>query len=53
MQHPSFLEGRAGRILVSGKPVGVIGEVHPEVLERWQISMPVVAFDLNLSQLLS
>ncbi|TKB77274.1 MAG: phenylalanine--tRNA ligase subunit beta [Nitrospira sp.] len=52
LQHPSFLEGRAGRILVSGKPVGVIGEVHPEVLERWQISMPVVAFDLNLSKLM-
>lgn len=51
IQHPSFLEGRAGRILVSGKPVGVIGEVHPEVLERWQIAMPVVAFDVNLSQL--
>ncbi|THJ16738.1 MAG: phenylalanine--tRNA ligase subunit beta [Nitrospira sp. CG24B] len=51
LQHPSFLEGRAGRILVSGKPVGVIGEVHPEVLERWQISMPVVAFEVNLSQL--
>ncbi len=51
VQHPSFLDGRAGRILVSGKPVGVIGEVHPEVLERWQITMPVVAFDVNLSQL--
>ena len=51
MQHPSFLEGRAGCILISGKPVGVIGEVHPEVLERWQIAMPVVAFDVNLSQL--
>ncbi len=35
------------------KPVGVIGEVYPEVLERWQISMPVVAFDLNLSQLIA
>ncbi|MBX3349377.1 MAG: phenylalanine--tRNA ligase subunit beta [Nitrospira sp.] len=50
--HPSFLEGRAGRILVAGKPVGIIGEIHPEVLERWQITMPVVAFDLNLSQLI-
>lgn len=53
MRHPSFLEGRAGRILVSGKPVGVIGEVHPEVLERWQIAMPVVAFDVNLSKLIA
>ncbi len=53
VQHPSFMEGRAGRILVAGQPVGVIGELHPEVLERWQIAMPVVAFDLNLSQMLS
>jgi phenylalanyl-tRNA synthetase beta chain len=51
VQHPSFLEGRAGHIIVAGKPVGVIGEVHPEVLERWQISVPVVSFDVNLSQL--
>jgi phenylalanyl-tRNA synthetase beta chain len=51
VQHPSFLEGRAGGILVAGRAVGVIGEVHPEVLERWQIGVPVVAFDVNLSQL--
>jgi phenylalanyl-tRNA synthetase beta chain len=51
MPHPSFLEGRAGRIMVAGGTIGVIGEVHPEVLERWQIGVPVVAFDVNLSQL--
>jgi phenylalanyl-tRNA synthetase beta chain len=51
VQHPSFLEGRAGRIVVSGKPIGVVGELHPEVLERWQIAVPVVAFDVNLSRL--
>jgi phenylalanyl-tRNA synthetase beta chain len=50
--HPSFLEGRAGKIVVSGTAVGVIGEIHPEVLERWQIGVPVVAFDVNLSQLI-
>jgi len=51
VQHPSFLEGRAGKIIVAGKSIGVIGEVHPEVLERWQIAVPVAAFDVNLSQL--
>jgi phenylalanyl-tRNA synthetase beta chain len=49
--HPSFLEGRAGKIVMSGRPIGVIGEVHPEVLEHWQVGVPVVAFDLNLTQL--
>jgi len=52
VQHPSFLEGRAGQIVVSGKPLGIIGEIHPEVLERWQIAVPVAAFDVNLSQLI-
>jgi phenylalanyl-tRNA synthetase beta chain len=52
LPHPSFLEGRAGKIVVSGHMLGVIGEVHPEVLERWQIGVPVVAFDINLSQLI-
>lgn len=51
VQHPSFLDGRVGQIVMAGRPVGVVGELHPEVLERWQIAMPVVAFDLNLSQL--
>ncbi|HEX6174434.1 MAG TPA: hypothetical protein VF089_10490, partial [Candidatus Binatia bacterium] len=41
----------AGQIVVSGKPLGIIGEVHPEVLERWQIAVPVAAFDVNLSRL--
>ena len=52
VQHPSFLEGRAGQIVVSGKPLGIVGEIHPEVLERWQIAVPVAAFDVNLSQLI-
>ncbi|WP_455378251.1 phenylalanine--tRNA ligase subunit beta [Petrachloros mirabilis] len=49
--HPSFLEGRAGEIVVDGKSMGFIGELHPEVLERWQIAVPAVAFEVNLSQL--
>lgn len=51
VQHPSFLSGRAGCIVSGGSPVGVIGELHPEVLEHWQIGVPTVAFDLDLTQL--
>lgn len=46
--HPSFLEGRAGRILLDGRPAGLIGELHPEVLEHWQIGMPCVVFELEV-----
>ncbi|HEU4683924.1 MAG TPA: phenylalanine--tRNA ligase subunit beta [Nitrospira sp.] len=52
IQHPSFLEGRAGRVVLEGGPaLGVIGEIHPEVLERWQITVPVVAFEVDLTTL--
>ena len=31
--HPSFMEGRVGKILVNGCEVGIVGEVNPAVLE--------------------
>ncbi|HSG05132.1 MAG TPA: phenylalanine--tRNA ligase subunit beta, partial [Nitrospiria bacterium] len=49
--HPSFLEGRAGRILIENRVVGMIGEIHPKVLENWQITMPCSAFELHLDPL--
>jgi phenylalanyl-tRNA synthetase beta chain len=52
LAHPSFLEGRVGRVVAAGgTTIGVIGELHPEVLERWQIAVPTVAFEVNLSKL--
>ena len=51
LAHPSFLEGRVGSIVAGGTAIGVIGELHPEVLERWQIAVPTVVFEVNLSQL--
>jgi len=51
IRHPSFLSGRVGSIVSDGKQIGVIGELHPEVLERWQISVPAVAFEIDLTEL--
>lgn len=50
--HPSFMEGRVGRILVGSHDLGLIGEIHPRVLENWQIVMPCSAFELDLDQLM-
>lgn len=46
--HPSFLEGRVGRIRCQGYAVGYIGEFHPEVLEAWQIDMPASGFEFEI-----
>lgn len=45
---PEFIDGRAGKILIDGKTVGVFGEVSPEVLDNFGIGMPVVAFEMEL-----
>ncbi len=50
--HPSFIEGRVGKICVGGVEVGIVGEVNPLVLEVWKLENPVSSFELNLKQIL-
>ena len=50
--HPSFIEGRVGRVIVGGVDIGVVGEIHPLVLEAWKLENPVAAFEINLQSIL-
>ncbi|AHF79864.1 phenylalanine--tRNA ligase subunit beta [Thermococcus paralvinellae] len=50
-EHGSFIPGRVGKIIVEGKEIGIIGEIHPQVLENWGIEMPVAAFEVFLKPL--
>ncbi len=50
-EHPSLLRGRTAEILVDGVSAGVVGEVHPEVLELNKIKTPVAVFELSLERL--
>jgi len=53
IEYPSFLPGRAARILDSSdRPVGLLGELHPEILQSFEIGMPIAAFEINLGLLL-
>jgi phenylalanyl-tRNA synthetase beta chain len=47
----SFIPGRVGEILVEEEKMGVIGEIHPQVLTNWNISVPAVSLELNLEKL--
>ncbi|GJL54423.1 MAG: phenylalanine--tRNA ligase beta subunit [Nitrospirales bacterium] len=46
--HPSFLDGRVGTIICGNRELGYIGELNPEVLEAWQINMPIAAFEFQI-----
>ncbi|MBI5391909.1 phenylalanine--tRNA ligase subunit beta [Candidatus Woesearchaeota archaeon] len=50
-EHPSFIEGRVGAVLVDGNEIGFVGEIHPRVLDNFKIEMPMAALELNLSEL--
>lgn len=47
--HPSFISGRQALIMKEDKAIGVFGEVAPEVLEKWQITMPCAACEINVN----
>jgi phenylalanyl-tRNA synthetase beta chain len=45
---PLFLPGRGAEIVAGGSTAGRLGEVHPEVLERYRIVHPVVVAEVVL-----
>jgi phenylalanyl-tRNA synthetase beta chain len=54
-EHPSFINGRVGSIILESvrgvsvdkkEPIGIMGEIHPEVLENFKIKCPVAVFEL-------
>jgi phenylalanyl-tRNA synthetase beta chain len=51
IEHPSFLQGRVGSILIGEAEVGIIGEVHPQVIENCMLQNPVAAMELELDEL--
>jgi phenylalanyl-tRNA synthetase beta chain len=50
-RHPSFLQGRAAAIYVKGRKIGVLGEIHPEVLNNFELENPTSAFEIDLQRI--
>ena len=53
INRPFLLAGRAATVIVNKKEVGVVGEIHPEVLENFGMKLPVAAFEIGLEKLIS
>ncbi|MBR0209497.1 MAG: phenylalanine--tRNA ligase subunit beta [Firmicutes bacterium] len=50
---PTFHPGRCARVSVEGKPVAVIGQVHPAVTENYNIGSAVYAAEIDFDLLYS
>ncbi|MEM3373366.1 MAG: phenylalanine--tRNA ligase subunit beta [Candidatus Anstonellales archaeon] len=50
-----FIPGRVAKITLllkdNPKEIGLVGEVHPEVLDKFSIPFPVMVFELDLSRI--
>lgn len=51
VRHPSFLEGRAAAIYLKRRELGVLGEMHPEVLNNFELENPTSAFEIDMEEL--
>jgi phenylalanyl-tRNA synthetase beta chain len=49
---PMFIPGRVANIIHGGNILGVLGEVHPEVLELNGLENPVAGFEVELNPLI-
>lgn len=50
-RHGSFIEGRVGKIILEGKEAGIIGEIHPQVLQNWRLENPASAFEISVDEM--
>lgn len=49
---PGFLAERTAKILVNGREVGFVGEVHPAISAKFEHAHPVVVGEITLNKLL-
>ncbi|MDM7463823.1 MAG: phenylalanine--tRNA ligase subunit beta, partial [Tepidimonas taiwanensis] len=52
-QHPALHPGRCARVLLDGKPIGVIGELHPRWRQAEGWTHAPVLFELDLDAVLA
>ncbi|MBE3579450.1 MAG: phenylalanine--tRNA ligase subunit beta [Caldanaerobacter subterraneus] len=51
-EEPSYHPGRSAKILFGEEVLGVFGEVHPDVLENYDLPVRVYAGELNLDKII-
>jgi len=49
----SFISGRCASIIVGGREIGIFGEVHPEVMTNFELEYPLIAFEIDLNEMIA
>ncbi|MDM0111968.1 phenylalanine--tRNA ligase subunit beta [Variovorax sp. J22R133] len=48
VEHPALHPGRAARVLLDGRDIGVVGELHPRWRQKWELPHAPMLFELDL-----
>ncbi|MFW6013897.1 MAG: phenylalanine--tRNA ligase subunit beta [Nanoarchaeota archaeon] len=51
--HSSFIKGRCATLYIDDEELGVLGEIHPEVIENWELEFPAAGAEINISMLVN
>jgi phenylalanyl-tRNA synthetase beta chain len=51
-RHPALHPGRSASVSLDGQVIGCIGELHPELVQRYELGSAPVLFELDLDPLL-
>ena len=52
-EHPALHPGRCATVSLDGRPVGVLGELHPRWVQKYELGTAPVVFELELAALLA
>ncbi|MDD2713077.1 MAG: phenylalanine--tRNA ligase subunit beta [Simplicispira sp.] len=50
--HPAMHPGRCARVLLNGRAIGFVGELHPQWRQSWELPQAPVMFELELDAVL-
>jgi phenylalanyl-tRNA synthetase beta chain len=49
--HPALHPGRSARVIVDGESIGFVGELHPQWVQKYELPLAPVVFELDLAAL--
>jgi len=52
-EHPAMHPGRCARVVLGGKAIGFVGELHPKWRQSWDLASAPVLFELELDAVLA
>lgn len=52
-KNPSFIDGRAANVTLNERYLCTLGELHPEVLNNFELENPTTAFEVDLEALVT